>query len=108
MNEPRNNDWLEEVLRREEPYVDDNGFTGRVVATLPARRRRAWLRPVIIGGATFAGLALAGLVLPVQHYLVDSFVQLYRARSLSAIPLAPVALIVLLFWAALSAVASEN
>jgi hypothetical protein len=48
------------------------------------------------------------LMLPSGNYLAMSFVQLVRARSLSAIPLLPVVMIALIFWATLSAAASEN
>ncbi len=102
------NDWIEDKLRQDDRYINDDGFTARVVAALPVRRRRAWLRPVILGSATAAGLALAFAVVPVGDYLVASFVQLIRARSFSTVPLLPVVLIGLFFWAAFAAVANEN
>ncbi len=102
------NDWIEDKLRQDDRYIDDDGFTACVLSALPVRRRRAWLRPVILGSATAAGLALAFAAVPVGDYLVASFVQLFRARSLSAVPLVPVALIALFFWATFAAVAREN
>ena len=85
MNRDPNNDWLEEALRRDESYINDDGFAARVVAVLPPpRRKRAWLRPVILGAATAAGVALALVVLPVPNYLAGSFVQLFHAWSLSS------------------------
>lgn len=103
-----NNDWLDDVLKQDDQYINDDGFAARVVAALPAKHKRAWLRPVILCSATMAGLALTFTILPVPIYLADSFVQLVHARSLSAVPVLPVALIVSFFWATFAAVADEN
>jgi hypothetical protein len=102
------NDWLEDKLRHEDRYLDDAGFTARVVAALPVRRQRRWLRPAIIGTASLAGLVIALWMLPSENYIARSFVQLLAARSLSAVPLLPVAVIGLIFWAMLSVAANEN
>ncbi len=103
-----NNDWLEDTLKHDNRYIDDAGFTARVVASLPVRRKRAWLRPVILGSATLAGLALAFAFIPAGDYITGSFVQLFRARSFSAIPFLPVAIIALFFWASFAAVVNES
>ena len=103
-----NNDWLEDALKRDDRYINDDGFTARLVAALPARRKRAWLRPVILGSTTAAGLALAFAFMPVGDYLTGSFVELFRARSFSAVPVLPVVLIALFFWASFAVVANEN
>ena len=50
-------DPLDELLRENDAYVEDGGFTARVVASLPPRRR-SWLRPAILFSATLLGLAL--------------------------------------------------
>jgi hypothetical protein len=41
MDEQLQEDWLDARLREEAPYVDDAGFTPRVVAQLPVRRRQS-------------------------------------------------------------------
>jgi len=47
---------LDRQLRETMPYIDDEGFTARVMAKLPAARREPrWLRTMI-----FLGLALLG------------------------------------------------
>jgi hypothetical protein len=51
------------LLREQDKYIEDNGFTARVVAALPCRRR-AWLRPVLLLGAVAIGSVLAVLWLP--------------------------------------------
>ncbi len=63
MNPPEENDPLDALLREQNSYVEDGGFTARVVKSLP-RRRRAWLRPAILLGATAIGLVQAIRWLP--------------------------------------------
>jgi hypothetical protein len=52
---------LEEMLEHE-PYVDDGGFTGRVMAKLPARRRDP--RPWVIAISLCASGGVGAAVLP--------------------------------------------
>jgi hypothetical protein len=53
-------DTLDRQLRDAVPYIDDDGFTARVMAKLPATRREPrWLRPMILLGATALGSAVA-------------------------------------------------
>lgn len=54
MNPPETNDPLDALLKENDPYIDDNGFTARVMATLP-RRRGLSLRQWILLGAALAG-----------------------------------------------------
>jgi len=103
-----NNDWLEDAIKHDDRYIEDAGFTARVVAALPARRKRASLRSLIVAATSAAGFALALWLLPSENSLVAGFVQLARARTFSAVPLMPVVLIVLMFWATIGAANSEN
>jgi hypothetical protein len=54
--------WLEQLLRADaarEPYIEDTGFTARVMGALPASRRQrsySWLGPVL-GGVGVVGVA---------------------------------------------------
>ena len=59
MNPPDTNDPLDARLREQNTYIDDNGFTGRVMAALPRRRRHAGLRRAVLLGATAIGYFLA-------------------------------------------------
>ena len=54
---------LDALLREQNGHIDDNGFTARVVKSLP-RRRRAWLRSAVLLGATAIGSVLAVCWLP--------------------------------------------
>ena len=63
MSQPDEKDPMGVLLREQNPYVNDDGFTRRVVAALP-RRRCAWLRPTLLLGAAAIGWVLAILWLP--------------------------------------------
>ena len=66
-----NEDWLEQRLRSAEPHLDDDGFTLRVMAALPARRAApASARPDwILIGATAAGSAVVAAQFPLAPFL---------------------------------------
>jgi hypothetical protein len=66
MNQPERNknDPLDVLLRAQNQYVEDSGFTARVISALPRRRSRFWPRQILLLGATTIGSALAVLWLP--------------------------------------------
>ncbi len=54
---------LDRQLRDAAPYIDDGGFTARVLANLPAARRRpSQLRAIILISLTLLGCAIAYLL----------------------------------------------
>ena len=61
---PETNDPLDALLREADVYIPDDGFTARVIAVLPRRRRRPWLRLAVLSVATLAGAGLAAWQLP--------------------------------------------
>jgi hypothetical protein len=65
MSTPEENDPLNALLREQHVYVDDAGFTARVLKALPPRRR-AWVRPLILMTAIVISSVLAVLWLPWQ------------------------------------------
>jgi hypothetical protein len=64
MNRPEDKDPIDMQLREQTPYIDDHGFTQRVIAALPPRRRLTWLRPVLLLGSAAVGIVLAIRWLP--------------------------------------------
>jgi hypothetical protein len=49
MNEPIEQDWLDRKLQEAAPYIEDDGFTARVLRQLPVSQRRLqFLRPFIL------------------------------------------------------------
>jgi hypothetical protein len=63
MDETNRDEWLDQQLRGAAPYIDDGGFTARVLQRLPApSRRRQSLRAVILIGMTVLASILAYLL----------------------------------------------
>jgi hypothetical protein len=79
-NVPETNDPLDALLREADIYIPDDGFTARVVATLPRRRRHSWLRLAVLSSATLIGASLAAWQLPSASTLLDAV-----PRSLTAL-----------------------
>jgi hypothetical protein len=63
MKSPEEIDPLDALLREQNTYVDDKGFTARVIQSLPLRRR-TWLRPILLLSVTVISSVLAVLWLP--------------------------------------------
>jgi hypothetical protein len=62
MNPDETNDPIEKLLREQNSYVNDDGFTGRVMARLP--RRRGLFPRIVLLGVVAAGALLASYWLP--------------------------------------------
>jgi hypothetical protein len=60
MDVAMDDETLDRQLREAVPYIDDEGFTTRVMAKLPAARREPqWLRTMILLGLTLLGSGIA-------------------------------------------------
>ena len=70
-------DTLNRQLREAAPYIDDEGFTARVMAKLPAARREPrWLRAMILLGVTILGSGVAYLLSGGGRFVREGVVQL--------------------------------
>ena len=49
-------DELDRQLRDAAPYIDDGGFTRRVLATLPSRRRQPVRAAILLGASLIASM----------------------------------------------------
>ncbi len=56
-------DSLDDLLRQNETHVPDDGFTGRVMLSLPPRRADRWRRWLLFG-ALAAGAVLCAFLAP--------------------------------------------
>ena len=58
MDETNSDQWLDQQLRDSAPYIDDAGFTARVLQRLPApsRRRQSSRAVILIGMAMLASM----------------------------------------------------
>jgi len=105
---PENEDPIEALLRGQNRYIDDDGFTQRVIAALP-RRRCTWLRPACLLGSAAIGWVLAILWLPWKNLPPLTVAVL---RSLDPQVLTPWVLVltvcVSLLWAIVAAIQRED
>jgi hypothetical protein len=109
MNPPEPNDPLDALLRGRNQYVEDNGFTSRVIARLPRRRDRFWLRQIFLLGATALGSVLAVLWLPWKNLLPLDLSALLSLNSQVLLPWTLViAVVASLVWGMVAAVEWED
>jgi hypothetical protein len=108
MPPPETNDPLDTLLHQPDEYRDDHGFTARVIASLPPRRR-SWLRPVLLLGAVALASFLAVLWLPWSTLPVPDWAAL---RSLDTRVLLPwmlvISVLAALVWGALAALEGND
>ncbi len=72
MDDQLEDNWLDARLRDEAVYIDDDGFSARVMQQLPVRRRSHSSRSAILVGASLIACGLAYLVSGRGGFLVDS------------------------------------
>jgi hypothetical protein len=106
MNPPDTNDPLDALLREQNACIEDDGFTARVLAALPERRRRHWLRPSLLLGATAIGCMLAVRWVP-WHLLNSSALLAFNSQVLIAYGLL-LAIVASLFWGVIAALGWEE
>ena len=71
MDEIKQEEWLDRQLREAAPYIDDEGFTARVLQQLPPMRQsRRSFRGAILLATTFLASVLAYLVSDGGRFLV--------------------------------------
>ena len=71
MNEIQQEDWLDRQLREAAPYIDDEGFTARVLHELPPpRQSRRSFRGAILLAITLLASVLAYLISDGGRFLV--------------------------------------
>ena len=82
MNDPLDN-LLDARLRDETPYIDDAGFTARVMQQLP-RRRFSWStqRAFIIFVATIVSVVIAYFASGEGMFVHDAFARISRLQQL--------------------------
>jgi anti-sigma factor RsiW len=77
MNAMTDDERLDRQLREAMPYIDDEGFTARVIAKLPAARREPrWLRAMILLGLAVLGSGVAYLISGGGRFIREGMIQL--------------------------------
>jgi hypothetical protein len=69
---PEANDPLDALLREADGYVPDNGFTTRVLTSLPARRKHSWRRFAVLSTAMLIGAVLVLWQLPTAFAILGT------------------------------------
>jgi hypothetical protein len=68
---------LDRQLREAAPYIDDEGFTARVMARLPAAQREPrWLRAMVLLGLAILGSGVAYLLSGGGRFVREGVIQL--------------------------------
>jgi hypothetical protein len=77
MDETTQEDWLDRQLRETAPYIDDDGFTARMLQQLPApSRSRRSMRGVILLGITVLASAIAYVLSDGGRFISDDLMRL--------------------------------
>ena len=80
MNEPIEQDWLDRKLQEAAPYIEDDGFTARVLGLLPQRERRGeFLRPFILVSMSALASALTYVLSDGGRFLV---VEMFKVTTI--------------------------
>lgn len=107
MNLLEENDSLDALLREQNNYVEDNGFTARVVKSLP--RRRVWFRPLILLSATIIGSVLAIFWLPWKKLMTFDSSALLSFHFQTLLPwLVVLSVLASLIWGVIAAIQWED
>jgi hypothetical protein len=80
------NDPLDALLHEQNPYIEDNGFTKRVISALPRRRSRFPLRQIFLLGTTVIGSVLAVVWLPLENLPALNWSTLHTLNSYVLLP----------------------
>jgi hypothetical protein len=109
MDEKQQEDWLDRQLREAAPYIDDEGFTARVLQQLPPPRRgRDSLRAVILLGITLLASALAYVLSDGGRFLVVAMARLTALPTFWLLTLAFSAGLLLMVGGVVAAISRTN
>jgi hypothetical protein len=92
MDETTEMDLLDRQLREAVPYIDDDGFSQRVLKKLPARRSRLQtMRATILFSATLLASIVAYVLSDGGRFVVDGIVRMAGMSPLMIIAIAAIA-----------------
>jgi hypothetical protein len=101
LNSPEASDPLDALLRESEAHLPDDGFTARVLTSLPPRRCFDGIRLAVFAVAWLAGAVILLLHAPAVGSVATAFLQHARHGEVAALlALAPVIIVIgTLVWA---------
>ena len=80
MNSPEAPDPIDKLLREQDTYIEDEGFTRRVIARLP-RRKSVWAERAILLVAAIGGGLMAYFWMPWRSLPPLDYTQIFTADS---------------------------
>lgn len=92
MNSPEAPDPIDKLLREQDTYIADDGFTRRVVAQLP-RRKSVWMGRAILLGVAIGGAAIAYFWMPWRSLPPLDFAQIFSGDSRVLLAWLPVVIV---------------
>jgi hypothetical protein len=98
-------DWLDDILLREEDeYIGDDGFTARVMSSLPPPAALPrWRKPAVV---TLWGVAAAGIAIAAPGAMIDIGREAYRLLATVPVSISGIASAMVAIVAATSAAAA--
>ena len=80
MSDATEQDWLDRKLQEAAPYIEDDGFTGRVLRQLPQPvQRLQFLRPLILVGMSAFASALTYVLSDGGRFLI---VEMFKVTTI--------------------------
>ena len=108
MDETNDIDSLDRQLREAVPYIDDDGFTRRVLQQLPARRvRLQWFRSAILLSVTLLASVAAYFLSGGGRFISDGVLRVAQMSPIMILAIGAV-LGVLVMAAGMAAAISKN
>jgi hypothetical protein len=98
MQDPNEHDWLDKILAMDSSYIEDRGFTERVIRQLPPARQHA-PRAGILGCAILCAVAIFLLTAPEPAALYAEFVAFLYRESIFSLSALAIAIYTTIYWA---------
>ncbi|OGQ77489.1 MAG: hypothetical protein A2289_15060 [Deltaproteobacteria bacterium RIFOXYA12_FULL_58_15] len=108
---PKNDDWLDAMLRDDDQYIQDGGFADRVLQALPPKRRQRTRRSAILLASAVIACLLGFVVLPGGQFLlatVTSLIKFGIAPTSTNLPVVSLAVLATTIWGAVAVAQSPE
>jgi hypothetical protein len=109
MNGETEQDWLDKKLQEAAPYIEDDGFTARVLQRLPARQARLqFLRPLILIVASAFASALTYVLSDGGRFIIVEMFKLTTIPTLWVVAFALASGMIVLAGGTVAAMSKAN
>lgn len=107
----QNQDWLDAMFKQDHQYIQDNGFTERVLEALPTKRQISLLRNTVLLVSVLVSFGLGFVFLPGGQFLKDAIVSVTQFSLnpfATPLPFLPLAMLIVTLWGAFVLASSET